>query len=31
MNEVYDQEHREAPVTDLSPASQEIGIVDNLP
>ena len=31
MNEVYDPDHREAPVTDLSSASQEIGIVDKLP
>jgi hypothetical protein len=27
MNEVYDPDHREAPVTDLSSASEEISVV----
>ena len=31
MNEVYDPDHREAPVTDLSFASEEIVVAGTLP
>jgi len=31
MNEVYAPDHREAPVTDLSSASEEIAVVGTLP
>jgi len=27
MNEVYDPEHREAPITDLSSASEEVSVI----